>query len=212
MAVEKQLQVGEKVLYRAESSPLPLVPPLALAVVAGGGALFLWRMAAERPALRWAALAAAAVAVIALATAGVRHLILRSRHYVVTDRRVLRQVGILTKVSIDSQLEKINNVELHQPLAGRLLGYGDVVIDTASESGSVLFPQISRPLDFQRAILAAAESNRGRHRNAAVPTVPIAPIAPIGLDQIRQLKQLLDDGLISREEYEVKRKQVLDKA
>jgi uncharacterized membrane protein YdbT with pleckstrin-like domain len=209
MAVEKQLQVGEKVLYRAESSPLPLVPPIALAVVAGGGALFLWRMAAERPTLRWVALAAAAVALIALATAGVRHLILRSRHYVVTDRRVLRQVGILTKVSIDSQLEKINNVELRQPLAGRLLGYGDVVIDTASESGSVLFPQISRPLDFQRAILAAVEGNRGRHRNAAVPTVPIAPI---GLDQIRQLKQLLDDGLISREEYEVKRKQVLDKA
>lgn len=205
MAVEKQLQAGEKILYRAESSPLPLIPPLAVAVVAAAGALILWRLTGERPILQWAALAAGAVAVIALATAGVRYLILRSRHYVVTDRRVLRQVGILTRVSIDSQLEKINNVELRQPLTGRLLGYGDVVVDTASETGNVLFAQISRPLEFQQAILAAVEDYRGRHRHAAIPTVPI------GLDQIRQLKQLLDDGLISPEEYAVKRKQVLDK-
>lgn len=205
MAVENQLQAGERILYRAAPSPLPLVPPAAVTLLAAGGALVLWRLAAERPSLEWTALAAAAVAVIALATAGVRHLTLRSRHSVVTDRRVLRQVGILTKVSTDSQLDKINNVELRQSLAGRLLGYGDVVVDTASESGSVPFPQIQRPLDFKKAILAAVEDYRGRHRLAAVPTVPIA------FEQIRQLKQLLDDGLVSREEYEAKRKQLLDK-
>lgn len=204
MGIEDQLQVAEKVLYRAAPSPLPLLPPAALAVGAGIGALVLWPLAGAHPWASWLALAGAAVAVVALGVAGVRYLILGTRIYAVTDRRVIRQVGILTKVSTDAALDKINNVEMRQSLLGRLLGFGDVEVDTASEVGSTVFPQIRHPVDFKRAVLQAAEAYRGRNRMASVPT------ATIGVEQIRQLKQLLDEGLISREEYEAKRKKLLD--
>lgn len=204
MGLEDQLQVGEKILYRATPSPLPLLPPAALAAGAGIGAIVLWRLAGLHPWAFWLALASAAVAVVALAVAGGRYVILRSRIYAVTDRRVLRQVGILSKVSTDAALDKINNVEMRQSLLGRLLGFGDVEVDTASEVGSTVFPQIRHPAEFKRAVLSAAEAYRGRNRMASVPT------ATVGVEQIRQLKQLLDEGLVSREEYEAKRKKLLD--
>jgi membrane protein YdbS with pleckstrin-like domain len=207
MAVADQLQVGEKILYRASSSLLPLTGPGALAAVAGIGALLLWRHShgsAEPRKWVWLALAAAALAVVGLLVAGARYLVIQSREYVVTDRRVIRQVGILSKVSTDASLDKVNNLEMRQSLLGRLLGFGDVEVDTASEVGSTLFPQISQPAEFKRAVTSAADAYRQRGRMAAAPT------APIGIEQIRHLKQLFDEGLISRDEYELKRRQLLD--
>jgi uncharacterized membrane protein YdbT with pleckstrin-like domain len=209
MAIEDQLQVGEKILYRAHPSLLPLVGPGGLAAMAGIGALLLGRLAAARSGPGWTALAAVAVAaavvaVVALVVTGVRYLVIRSRDYVVTDRRVIRQIGILSKVSTDASLDKINNVEMRQTLLGRLLDYGDVEIDTASEVGSTVFPQIRHPAELKRAVTAAADAYRQRGRQAAATPVPI------GIEQIRHLKQLLDEGLITREEYEIKRRQLLD--
>lgn len=207
MAIEDQLQVGEKILYRAHPSLLPLAGPGGLAAVAGIGALLLWRLAAVRGEARGflgLALAAAAVALVALGITAARYLVIRSRQYGVTDRRVIRQVGILSKVSTDASLDKVNNVEMRQSFLGRLLDYGDVEVDTASEVGSTLFAQIRHPAELKRAVSAAGDAYRQRGRMAAAPT------APIGIEQIRHLKQLLDEGLISREEYEIKRRQLLD--
>jgi uncharacterized membrane protein YdbT with pleckstrin-like domain len=105
---------------------------------------------------------------------------------------------------MDSRLDKINNIEHRQTLWGRLLGFGDVEIDTASETGMAVYRNISRPLDFKRAIAAAAEQYRSAARAGFA-----APVAPSGADRLRQLKGLLDDGLISRDEYEEKRRQLL---
>jgi hypothetical protein len=70
--------------------------------------------------------------------------------------------------------------------------------------GMVLFHNISRPLDFKRAIATAAE----QYRSASRPGI-VAPAGPSGAERLRQLKALYDDGLISREEFEEKRKQLL---
>ncbi|HEY0782418.1 MAG TPA: SHOCT domain-containing protein, partial [Thermoanaerobaculia bacterium] len=101
-------------------------------------------------------------------------------------------------------IDKVTNVEHRQTLFGRLLGIGDVSVDTASGAGVAVFPRISRPLEWKRAIDAAAAAYRNR---GAAPAAS-APAAS-GADKIRQLKQLLDDGLISQEEFEAKRKRLL---
>ncbi len=106
---------------------------------------------------------------------------------------------------MDSRLDKINNVEHRQTLWGRLLNFGNVEIDTASETGTAVFRKISHPLDFKRAIVAAAEQYRSANRGGYV----AAPSGPSGAERLRQLQALFDDGLISREEYEAKRQQLL---
>lgn len=201
MAIEDQLQSGEEILYRAHLTRLPLVPwalGLALALVGAGLA---WSVL-DIPLL---ALAAGAVALVLLGFILVKLLVLRSYDYVLTNRRVIREEGIVSRRSMDASLGKINNVEHRQTVWGRLLGYGDVEIDTASETGTTRFAGISRPLDFKREILSATEAYR--HAGLALPVAAAAPLSPA--EKIRQLKGLLDEGLISPQEFEAKRRELL---
>ena len=170
MSVERQLQPGEEVLYRAHPSRIGLAPLAVLGIVLLLGGFVLRGFTGNDWAL-WVPLALAVVVLLLVLS---RHLALYSYEYVVTDRRVLRQVGLLSKTSMDIYLDKINNVEHRQTLWGRLFGYGDVEIDTASQVGEALFPRISRPLDFKRAIVAAAEAYRSGRRPAAFPPPPVA--------------------------------------
>ncbi|HYU33222.1 MAG TPA: PH domain-containing protein, partial [Thermoanaerobaculia bacterium] len=156
MAIEDQLQSGEEILYRAYPTRLPLLPWLlgaALALVAAGLAWNLWGNALP-------VIAAGLVALVCLGYALTKLVAIRSHDYVLTNRRVILEEGILSRRSMDASLGKINNVEHRQSLWGRLLGYGDVEIDTASETGATRFPGISHPLDFKREILGAVEGYR----------------------------------------------------
>jgi membrane protein YdbS with pleckstrin-like domain len=205
MAIEDQLQTGEEILYRAYPTRLPLIPwvlGVVLSLVAAGLA---WNLLDASLALPLA-LAAGAVAVVLLAMALFKLLVLRSHDYVLTNRRVILEEGILSRRSMDASLGKINNVEHRQTLWGRLLGYGDLEIDTASETGATRFPGISHPLDFKREILGAVEGYRVAGN---VPRTAAAPAALSPAEKIRQLKGLLDEGLISPQEFEAKRKDLL---
>ena len=82
----------------------------------------------------------------------------RSRIYAVTSRRVVQLSGVLTKVVIDSLLEKVNDLKTDQSLLGRIFGYGDIQILTASEAGRNDFRRIAHPLEFKRAIMDAKEA------------------------------------------------------
>ena len=58
-----------------------------------------------------------------------------NRKYVITSRRVIQISGVISKNVADSALEKVNDVKLEQTFFGRLLGYGNIEILTASELG-----------------------------------------------------------------------------
>ncbi len=199
MAWQKTLQPGETVLHRARPSRWGLVVPLgltALALVLGGiGGTLL-----AQPLLY---VAGGALALAAGGWAAVRWILLASSVYVLTDRRVLKQEGLFNRVSKDAYLDKINNVEHWQTFWGRLFGFGDLEIDTASEHGATRFIRIAGPIEFKSAILAAADEVRnGRARHAA------APVS--GADRLRDLKRLLDEGLINEAEFAKKRADLVD--
>jgi Bacterial PH domain/Short C-terminal domain len=97
-----------------------------LALVVGGLLYILWQ------ALRW-----------------------RNEEYVVTSRRVLRMEGVVNKRVIDSSLEKINDAVLSQSIFGRMFGFGDLEILTASETGISRLRMLRQPDDFKRAMLDA---------------------------------------------------------
>jgi len=209
MSVEDQLQPGEEVLLRAYTTRISLLPRIALTAIPAIGAMVALH-AGQRPLA-----AVLGVITLVLGVWTLWHLVLlRANEYVLTTHRLIQQTGILTKRSMDVRLDKVNNVEHRQTLWGRILGFGDLEIDTASETGHALFPKISHPLDFKRAILGAVEDYRSRiFRPAAVPSpTPSAPTAPAAppAERIRQLKKLLDEGLISPQEFEAKRQRLLE--
>ena len=203
MRIEAQLQPGEEILYRAYVTRLTLAPLVVVLVLALGAAAVVWFHFQNSPGAAPGALVALAVAALAGLLFAWRDFVRRANDYVLTNHRIIQEIGVLSRRSIDSRLDKINNVEHRQTLWGRLLHYGDVEIDTASERGETVFRNISRPLELKNAILAAAEQYRSSGR------MPLAAAAPSGAERMRQLKTLLDDGLISAEEYEAKRRELL---
>jgi hypothetical protein len=207
MAVDQHLQPGEEVLYRAHPSRFPLVPPLVgVALVAAAGIAVSRLVAPGNGVL--VAIGTGIPVLFLLGVAGMRYLRLASREYLLTNHRLIQQEGLLAKKSIDSYLEKINNIEYSQTFLGRLLGYGDLRIDTANMAEPSEFARIADPLGFKRAISAAAEAYR---MGLSRPAGPVAAAAPSsGPERLRELKALLDDGLISQAEFEAKRKQLLD--
>lgn len=201
MSLQDHLQPGEEILYRAHVTRLVQAPLVALLAVVLAFTIFAWFGLQSPPA----AIAGGLLAVILGLVLAWRLFRLRSYELIVTNHRVILQTGILAKSSMDTRLDKINNIEHRQSLWGRLLNYGDVEIDTASETGVSRFLNVANPLGLKRTIMVAAEQYR-----AGSPGGPIlVAAAPSGAERLRQLKALLDDGLISKEEFEVKRRELL---
>ncbi|HYO13494.1 MAG TPA: PH domain-containing protein [Thermoanaerobaculia bacterium] len=210
MNVEDHLQPGEEILYRAHTSRVTLAPYYALLALALVATFIAWQTADSLPSL--GVIVALIVAAVLGALVAWKSFVLRTNEYVLTNYRVIQQTGIFSKRSVDSRLDKVNNVEHRQTFWGRLLGYGDLEIDTASETGTTRFPSISRPLDFKRSILGASEQYRVARMAPSVPVfaAPPTPSAVPAAQRLRELKALYDDGLISQPEYEEKRRRLMD--
>lgn len=204
MGVEEQIQSGEEVVYRAHVTRISLVPwVLGLVLVLAGG--LFGRTVTDNETGILILIVGGAIALILLILILWKLMVLRSYEHVLTNQRMIQQTGVFHKRSMDAPLDKVNNVEHWQTLWGRILGYGDVEIDTASEHGATRFKDIARPLEFKSAIVAATEAYRSRRFAPAAPAA-----APSGAERMRQLKALLDDGLISQEEFEMKRRKLLE--
>src|SRR6185295_19218901 len=131
MSLQDHLHRGEEILYRAHITRLVLAPLTALLAFVLAAAALTWFWGQNLAG----AVIELAVAVVVGAVLGWKLLVLRANEFVLTNHRVLRNTGILNRQSMDSRLDKINNIEHRQTLWGRLVGFGDVEIDTASETG-----------------------------------------------------------------------------
>ena len=77
--------------------------------------------------------------------------------WVVTNYRVIDEFGVFSINSKESPIDKINNVSYQQSLIGRVMGFGDVQIQTAAEMGETSYANISRPQQLKEALSNAQE-------------------------------------------------------
>ena len=77
--------------------------------------------------------------------------------WVVTNYRVIDEFGVFSINSKESPIDKINNVSYQQSLLGRIMGFGDVQIQTAAEMGETSYTNISRPQQLKEALSNAQE-------------------------------------------------------
>lgn len=83
---------------------------------------------------------------------------LRSIEQGVTNRRVVRKTGIVSRETQELHLASIETIDLHQTTWGRMLGYGDVVLTGRGES-SMTFARLAAPLEAKRAIDGSYAAN-----------------------------------------------------
>ncbi len=130
-----------------------------------------------------------------------------NREYVVTNRRVIQISGVFRKDVVDSSLEKVNDVKMSQSFFGRLFDYGDVEILTASEIGVNLFKRIGDPVKFKTAMLNAKEQLGFDNEVAGAESRAARDIPTL----IAELDELRKKGVISEEEFQKKKTELLQK-
>jgi uncharacterized membrane protein YdbT with pleckstrin-like domain len=137
------------------------------------------------------------------------------REFIVTTRRVIQTEGILNKRVSDSSLEKVNDVVLVQSALGRLLDYGDVEIITGSDIGVNNFRHIAQPVALKTAMLNAKEGlhelgSFQRQARQVLTSENAASVMDIPV-LLANLADLRDRGVISDEEFERKKAQLLER-
>ena len=148
----------------------------------------------------------------ALGWFGLVYLRWTTTNFVVTNERVISRHGTLAKHGIEIPLDRINTVFFNQSLFERIIGAGDIGIESAGEGGRQTFNDIRKPNFVQNEIYRQVEGleNRKLERlaRAARGGTTTAESIP---DQIEKLDQLRRQGVVTDEEFEEKKRELLDR-
>lgn len=129
--------------------------------------------------------------------------------YVLTTERLITRSGVIARSGIEIPLESINNVLFHQNVLERVLRSGDLLIESAGESGQSQFNDVPHPDEFQ-SLLYKVREQRSRalsheERGSAAVAAPSDPTA-----RLERLARLHNEGVLTDVEFEEKKRRILD--
>ncbi|MGH9153687.1 MAG: PH domain-containing protein [Acidimicrobiales bacterium] len=127
-------------------------------------------------------------------------------HVVVTTDRLIHRTGVLGKQGKEIPLERVNDIAVSQTLFERLIGSGDVTIESAGERGQQVFTDIAKPFLVQNIIYTEMERAGARDAARAVGARELS--IP---EQIEKLDELRQRGVITQAEFDAKKAQLLDR-
>lgn len=135
-----------------------------------------------------------------------RYLKWLTTNFVITSQRLIFRQGVIAKSGIEIPLERVNNVNFSQGVFERMLGAGDLLIESGGEDGQQRFTDIRRPDKVQNLVHAQVEAliqTRAGYRGpAGGGTVDVA-------EQLERLEGLLMRGTITQEEFDAQKAKLL---
>ena len=151
------------------------------------------------------------VAIILLLIYPVRKLIdWMTSHFVVTTQRLIHRQGWIAKNSMEVPLQRINDVRFHQTVFERMVGAGDLIIESAGTRGQEVFSDIRHPEAMQRVIYERAEMRESsRSAPAAAPAAPAPAAAASTSEELARLADLRDRGVLSEAEFQAQKAKLL---
>lgn len=128
-------------------------------------------------------------------------------NFVITSQRLIFRQGVFAKSGIEIPLERVNNVNFNQSVFERVLGAGDLLIESGGEDGQQRFTDIRHPDKVQNLVHAQMEGLAMRRGGYAA-------AAKSGGDdftaQLERLEGLLERGSITQEEFDAQKRKLLD--
>lgn len=121
-------------------------------------------------------------------------------HFVITNLRIIFRSGLVSKRGIEIPLDRVNTVHFHQGVIERILGAGDLLIESGGESGQQRFTHIRQPDRVQRVIHAEMDVSRQRSNGEAVTDVA---------DQLERLESMLLRGSLTPDEFDRQKRRLL---
>lgn len=133
-----------------------------------------------------------------------RLIIWRTTYFVVTTDRVIYRSGVVSKSGRNIPLEGITNIASSQTVLERMLGVGDLQIESAGVTGRQRFSDILNPTRVENRIYAEIENAKERDDvRAARAGISVG-------EELTKLEDLRARGVITAEEFEVQKRRLLD--
>jgi membrane protein YdbS with pleckstrin-like domain len=192
----KLLNEGEEVILDLHPHWSFLAPPITAVVVALVATIFGRNIHILNFVL-------AAVLVLAVLWLLVRYAKWATTSLVLTNHRLVHRSGVLAKSGREIPLDHINDISYKQRIFERMIGAGDVVIESAGERGQEVFANLPKPGRIQneiyRQIEGAKQQAGGGRQGLSIP------------EQIEKLDELRQRGAITQAEFDAKKAQLLDR-
>lgn len=212
---ERLLNANEEILLDLRPHWWFVTPQVLLVV----GAMIVAGIAAGLGAPQLVLLGFAAVIVLAVINLAWRWANWNGVNFVITTDRLIFRSGVVSKRGIEIPLERINTVFYSQSVPERMVGSGDLSVESAGEGGQQHFANVRRPKLVQQEIYRAMEINKEQEFTAMAQAhadmaqaqfVGDAPQLSIP-QQIAELDQLRLRGVITENEFQTKKTELLDR-
>ncbi len=153
---EKSLNPGEQVAIDVRPHWKYLAGPIfAVAVVVVGSVVALVESVPH-----WAELALAALLVLCLLWLGGRYIRWVTTSFVVTTERLIMRKGILRRTVREILLDRLTDITYNQTLLDRILGCGDILLESPGRDSQEVFPDLPHPVKIQNEIYRLINQRR----------------------------------------------------
>jgi len=136
-----------------------------------------------------------------------------STNFVITSNRIIFRQGIISKAGVEIPLDRVMNVNFHQGILERMVGAGDLLIESGGEDGQSRFTDIRYPDRVQNLIHAEME-NHAKRRASYAPgggypsNMPAPPPVDVAA-QLEKLEGMMQRGSLTPEEFQAQKQKLL---
>jgi membrane protein YdbS with pleckstrin-like domain len=185
---------------------------LAVALVVG---LYVWLGGGDNAAWKALGFVVGLAILVAVGFFVQRYARWVSTNFVVTNERLIARRGVVAKKGIEIPLDRINTVFFNQSFFERIIGAGDLGVESAGEGGRETFSDIRKPNMVQHEIYRQKENFEKRRMvqmgQTFAANVPqggshAGPSIP---EQIEHLDRLRRSGTLTEDEFQAKKAELL---
>jgi uncharacterized membrane protein YdbT with pleckstrin-like domain len=202
---KKLLNEGEEIILDLRPHWWRLVKPVAITVLAIVAEVVVLSLKLHGTA-RIAYVPLAAVSIAAILWLVAAWLRWTNTQFLVTTDRLISRSGVLAKRGREIPLDRLNDISYHQSFFERIIGSGDLMIESAGEQGQEVFADVRRPSYVQNEIYRQIDAVKDRDAARHYTQRELSP-----LEQLEKLDELRQRGVISQAEFDAKKAQLLDK-
>ncbi len=200
------LSEGEDVVLDLRPHWIALVLPVGMLLLDAGAMIALLVLMPDTWPSWVSFVIVAAAIVFALAIPVPRIVAWATSHFVVTTDRLIHRSGLIARKSMEIPLENINDVKFHQGVFERVIGAGDLTIESAGEFGQERFGEIRDPEHVHTTIYEAMERNQ---RRMVTPVPASAGAEGSVAEELERLDRLRQQGVLSDEEFRSQKARLL---
>ncbi|HLY83759.1 MAG TPA: PH domain-containing protein [Acidimicrobiales bacterium] len=198
----KLLNEGEEIILDLRPHWWYLSGPVSVVVVVLAGTIA--SLAASAP--RAVSIALVVVLIVSLGWLLRRYARWATTSFVLTSHRLIHRTGVVAKQGREIPLDHINDISYKQTVFDRIIRAGDLIIESAGERGQEVFPDLPKPGLIQNEIYRQIDHGKARmadrmagRRELSIP------------EQIEKLDELRGRGVLTQEEFDAKKAQLLDR-